>query len=159
MPAGVVGLSGSVTLASPLGSNFSGGVTPTAASFTDGASTLTLSNTSSNAFFFVTNPSGAIINWEVFMCMGGGPGCNDLSGAVSVTQLFSFNLNTGIGSPTDQSFYIVAPSSTQNFALNAGLPGTWTSSSPVVTPEPSSLILLGSGLLGILGAARRKLLG
>src|SRR5208282_481764 len=70
LPTGVTGVSGSVTLATSLGSNFSGDVTPTAFSFTDGATTITQLNASltDDLFYFVTNSSGEIVSWDVELC-------------------------------------------------------------------------------------------
>src|SRR5208282_5406679 len=44
LPGGIVALDGSMTVTTSLGSNFSGYVTPTAFSFSDGATTLTQLN-------------------------------------------------------------------------------------------------------------------
>ena len=58
-------VSGMVTLAGPLPPNFSGTVTPTAFTFSDGVQTITNLTGLSSDFMFVTGPTGQIISWGV----------------------------------------------------------------------------------------------
>jgi len=149
LPTGVLALNGSVTLPTALGDNFSGFVTPAAFSFSDGATTITQANLSLpyDSFYFVTNSSGAIVNWDVELCAVG-PTC-----AIPVDYVESINTS---GSTDDYSLYIDA-GGTYGFAYNLSSPGAWVGPT-VTTPEPSALILLGTGLIGLIGVRRRKFL-
>lgn len=149
LPTGVTGLSGSVTLATSLGDNFSGFVTPAAFSFTDGATTITQSNESLpyDSFYFVTDSTGAITNWDVELCAVG------TSCSIPVDYFETVNTSA---STDDYSLYI-DPAGTYALAWNLSSPGGWVEQ-PISTPEPSALLLLGSGLIGLIGAKRRKFL-
>jgi hypothetical protein len=149
LPTGVVALSGSMTLAAPLGSNFSGNVTPTAFSFTDGTTTLTQLNAplANDLFSFTTNSSGAIISWDVQLCMAA-PGC-------PMPLIYFETVNTPRWGTDDAILYLAANGSSGE-AYNSSSPGVW--SDPTAAPEPSALLLLGSGLVGLIGAWRSKTL-
>ena len=82
---------------------------------------------------------------------------NSTDGIVFTSDLYgprtglSFQLNTGDPAP-DLS---VAAGTLSSFTATA-TPGSFVGTA-AVTPEPSALTLLGTGMLGLLGVARRKL--
>jgi hypothetical protein len=62
-----------VTLAGPLGANMPlTTVTPIAFTLTDGVQTISNLNATSSFFFFITGPTGAIVNWSVAASTPGG---------------------------------------------------------------------------------------
>jgi hypothetical protein len=138
-------LSGFFTVAAPLISNLnSASFVPLTFSFTDGITTFT--ETTALSFDFVgvgTDSAGNINSWNIDF--------NATSCSVGNCFFSSTNPPGCIGcSVLDGSF------SPTQFATIQNSPGTWTmSTSPV--PEPGTLVLFGSGLISIVGFARRRI--
>jgi len=97
-------------------------------------------------YFLVLSDAGAVVTWNY-------------AGSTAYTAEDGFALpakDTSFVSSTDKTlsrngYYYSLADDPAIFSLSA---------SPVIaaTPEPASLVLMGTGLLGVLGAARRKLL-
>lgn len=134
-------VSGWFSVAAPLGANRSFDyVSLLAYSFSDGVDTMT--NNDPTAYFdfrVATDSTGAIDLWII-----------DLE----TPDIFVGSYNNISLYPIDD--FGVAPG--ENVGANRDDPGTWTSATTpsAVTPEPSSLFLMGSGVLGLVGVAKRR---
>jgi len=127
-------ITGSITLANPLGDNLNGAsVAPSAFSFFDGVQTVSSSNFSGDAFQFWTDGTGSITQWLTLVW---GPDPNDSIQSANTT-----------GDVEDIGF-IHSTSGIRNSD-----PGSWA-----VTPLPATLPLFASGLgaLGLLGWRQRR---
>ncbi|MGA3187807.1 MAG: PEP-CTERM sorting domain-containing protein [Bryobacteraceae bacterium] len=149
-------VTGSFTLASPLGDNLDGvNIAPTALSFsfTDGPDTITNTTPGVNTcscsptIDIFTNGSGQIINWDISLTVG------ELGAENITTQDFDAGLfASGI---QDSGSVNTNPEGTDT-ASNSNDPGTWSAgASNTSVPEPGSMILAAAGLLTI-GFVRRK---
>jgi MYXO-CTERM domain-containing protein len=126
----------SITLAAPLGGNLAPTqVTPLAFSISDGVGTL--DDTSPiffDSFFFGTDASGAITNWDVFAVVFG-----------QGQEGHSIRTFSG-GGQTPVDIGVMTAEGTLAFGFIFGHPGSWTT-----IPEPPTVTELGPGLLGLLG--------
>jgi hypothetical protein len=180
-------VTGSFTVSTPLGADLNNqAITPTSFSFTDGSLTLTQSNTTSSYFDMSTDGSGNISGWSLGAVLnnifyyGYEVGSND-------SIYTSFNGTTGEDDSqqnyyyTYQSTYICGEyeygffqygynyctgtyqGSSLGGGSNTNTAGFWTNPPaesdyvPASTPEPSSLVMLASGLLGLAGWRRKRL--
>lgn len=143
---------GSFNLATPLGNNFSGLITPTAFSFSDGRNTITDSNASESSFNLTTDGSGTIIQWVIHVAIIGGSVIGGQNISINTTKgaddLF-FGERTSINGPACCFKFDGARSESV---------GTWTVDAAVVTPVPAALPLFATGLgaLGLLGWRRKR---
>jgi len=120
-----------ITLASALGDNFSGGVTPLAFSLSDGVQTFSSSSLlTGSVFTFSTDGVGTITEWlvAVFAPADAEIETENQPGAVGDTGTLER------GSP---------------FLGAVGKPGLWTTTFKTAVPEPPTAFDLGAGLLGL----------
>jgi len=129
----------SITLSQPLGDNFDNGngVTPIAFTLSDGTNVLTNGGPGvvPIEFFFMTNSSGAIVQWNVDVAN---------ANAELFTHFFggSGSDNGACGSDGDATSGGGGCAGTP-----AGVVGSW-SGPTTATSEPSSVLLFGFGLIG-----------
>jgi hypothetical protein len=134
-------VSGEFTVASALGDNFTGTVTPTQFSFSNGLFSVGNSNSSFYAFDIQTSAAGAIISWSISLRASGGP----WTGMIQTTS--SGDSTSSLGPTTLIS------------ASNSGAPSMWSvTDPPATTPLPAALPLFAGGLgtLGLLGWRRKR---
>lgn len=94
----------------------------------------------SYGFYYGTDSSGTINQWGISLTLlSNGLGLNSRNPVASGS---AFDELTG------------APNGLFLVGNNKG-PGVWSSAASA-TPEPSTLLLFGTGLLGVVGAVRRK---
>jgi hypothetical protein len=148
-----IGVSGSITLVSPLGDDLNDAlVTPQAFSFSGGTNAFLLTQSSPlplEFFQFSTDANGNITYWGIELANNSGPNSGCLSGA-SFICLGTYNNPNGQGDYSAYDYNWGTPDEVYGGGTNF-VAGTWTL---VATPEPSSIFLLCSGLLGVLGVRR-----
>ena len=127
-----------ITLATPLGPNFSGTVTPTSFKFTDGVQIITTHTATFSFFFFQTGPAGEITAW-----------------------FFDANFQRGVGGPfsdiqssTQRTFPVLDVGSIgARFGAAVDDPGTWA---VAATPDTGSTLSLMTLTLMALGLVARR---
>jgi len=148
-------VTGTVQLASELGTNLNGqSVSPLSFSFKDGVNTATHANAATQTFIFWTDGAGLITAWDILLktddtvWQTGEPNSEYAGIATRSGAMFVNDTDQGIIAMRDSSGF-----NTNYFGAVSDAAGTWEVSA---VPIPPAVWLFGSGLIGLIGVARRK---
>jgi hypothetical protein len=136
-------VSGSFTVASPIPASYGTWANVLAFSFTDGIDSFSSSDPNDTLTAMIsTSASGAFNVWAIVATSTSGADlytCFAVAGGCDTTDL-----GRSIGGTS---------------AFNLADQGTWASTTLTPVPEPSAIFLFGSGLAGLAGIVRCRLLG
>ena len=153
-------ITASLTMSSALGANLVNEyVIPVSWSVSDGVQTITEATGNANQIRFSTNELGEITEWFAFFGENASPGPSEGDVRHEITTEFSVFYDLAADSVLRRvyasggwvddeyaSLFSYSPATTQ---------GVWTATSTAV-PVPAAVWLFGSGLIGLVGMARRK---
>ena len=155
-------VSGTVELSEQLANGATTVVTPISFSFFDGVRTLDSTTYSDASFEFTVTPGGDMLDWNMDIQLTGGDhvffiksyGIADATSALSydTAGCYHYDLPSGTNTPCHD----VGFNPTDNIASVQSKRGSWEVEA---VPLPATFWLFGSGLLGLIGVARRKVCG
>jgi hypothetical protein len=161
----------SFTVSSPLGDNFSGMVTPTSFSASDGAYSITSANDqigypwvtasfSPPYFDIETNASGTITNWAILLAYTAGynyQAPNGFSDAITSINGISIQYEANSIDGGD-AWACNTECDEEMYAGESYTPGVWSNAAVATTPLPATIPLFATGLgaMGLLSWRRMR---
>ena len=150
-------ITGTVTLENLLQANTTSTPTILDFSFTDGNQTLSMGNGAAIVAMEFTTDENGITNWRVDLnILPPAPlGVGDITRIIK-TYNWDANIEDAGRIQTVTAIMPFGPASSVDFGKVLSSPGSWSGDVATTVPLPAAAWLFGSGLLGLIGIAKRK---